>query len=96
MIGSQPNTKRQFGQLKQDSTIDGQKTSKSTYGFDKIYSKEASNQEVYADSCQQIIERVTQGYNGKFLEGGLKIFRYYFRLWSNHCRKNTHYDRWKE
>eukprot|EP00347_Sterkiella_histriomuscorum_P017345 403349742 len=59
------SNKRQFGQLGNESVIDGQKTTKSTFVFDKIYQQSASNNDLYYDSCKNIIDRVTQGYNGK-------------------------------
>jgi len=54
-----------MGQLGSEQIIDGQKTSKSTYAFDKIYGASAGNMEVYVDSCKDIIESVIKGFNGK-------------------------------
>ncbi len=52
--------------------IDGSKTSKSTFNFDKIYGQQAQNRDIYADSCKEIIDRVIKGFNGK----AKKFFRF--------------------
>ncbi len=78
--------------MQQEQLIDGQKTSVSTFHFDRIYGGEVSNMEVYLDSCKNIVERVIQGYNGKESAGIFDSYRHDICIWVDNFWQDSYYD----